>query len=294
MGTLLTTHVAQPNKYGQIVVDNQGLIANIVEKPLVTVSNLINAGIYLFDLRALDLIILNNNHLVEDLCYPLQKIGELFAYSLRSDSYWMDIGNPSDYLKAQELYLSHQDQTILRIDKSFMISSEESDVAISQGYNLLQSDQYTDQSEPLLNPENPPLCIESKLTPLIDPQNAKRHPSLIIEPVIIDNTALVHPTSIIGPNVVIGARCYIGAGCKIQNATIMSDTVLNGYDVVKNSIVGWKNNIGKWCQIINNSNTGVDVEIKDETILDKVQVVPHIYVDQAKVDLSKNITVILI
>jgi len=50
----------------------------------------------------------------------------------------------------------------------------------------------------------------------------------------------------------------------------MSDTVVHGYDIIKDSIIGWRNNIGKWCTIINKTATGADVKIAEETMLDNV------------------------
>jgi mannose-1-phosphate guanylyltransferase len=55
-GTIVVTRVEDPTKYGVVVADETGKISSFVEKPQVFISNLINAGLYLFNVSILDRI----------------------------------------------------------------------------------------------------------------------------------------------------------------------------------------------------------------------------------------------
>ena len=58
---------------------------------------------------------------------------------------------------------------------------------------------------------------------------------------------------------VIGEGCVIGAGVRIKNSTILGDTVVKPYSLIRDSIVGWKNTVGSWVRLIDMTCTGEDV-----------------------------------
>ena len=93
--------------------------------------------------------------------------------------------------------------------------------------------------------------------------------------VIVHKSATVHPSAQLGPNVVIGAGCQIGQGVRIRESTILANTNVHPYSLITNSIIGWKNTIGSWVRITNMTCTAEDVQIKDESCLDKVAILPH-------------------
>ncbi len=55
-GTILTTLVEDPTRYGVIISKENGQIEKFVEKPTVFVSNKINAGLYLLNVSMIDRI----------------------------------------------------------------------------------------------------------------------------------------------------------------------------------------------------------------------------------------------
>jgi mannose-1-phosphate guanylyltransferase len=55
-GTIMTTPVDDPSKYGVVVADDKGRIERFVEKPTTFVGNKINAGIYLLSPAFVDRI----------------------------------------------------------------------------------------------------------------------------------------------------------------------------------------------------------------------------------------------
>ena len=93
--------------------------------------------------------------------------------------------------------------------------------------------------------------------------------------VIIHETAQVDEQAQLGPNVVIGAGCKIGPGARIRNATILDRTTVQGFSLISDCIVGRDNTVGKWVRMTDVSCTGDDVQIKDETSLTAVKILPH-------------------
>ena len=214
-GTIVVTTVEDPTRYGVIVAKESGEIERFVEKPQTFVSNKINAGLYLFNLDVIDRIP-NKPTSIERVIFPeMAADQDLYQYAM--PGYWMDIGQPRDYLLGQQMYIDAE-------------KSKQSGVA-QEGHNG--------------------------------------------SGVIIHSTATVHPSAQLGPNVVIGANCTIGEGVKIRDSTILASTVVKPYTLISNSIIGWKNTIGSWVRLTDMTCTAEDVQIKDESCLKKVAVLPH-------------------
>lgn len=88
--------VEDPSKYGVVVTDGAGKVERFVEKPKKFVGDKINAGIYCLNPSVLDRID-NRPTSIEKETFPLIAAdGKLFAQEL--EGYWMDVGQPKDYL----------------------------------------------------------------------------------------------------------------------------------------------------------------------------------------------------
>ncbi|CAI4228337.1 unnamed protein product [Auanema sp. JU1783] len=106
-GTIVVTKVEEPSKYGVVVFDeNSGSIAEFVEKPQEYVGNKINAGIYIFNPSVLDRIPLKPTSIEKEIFPQMAESQDLFAYVL--PGFWMDVGQPKDFIKGTTLYLAHQ------------------------------------------------------------------------------------------------------------------------------------------------------------------------------------------
>jgi len=104
-GTIVVTKVEEPSKYG-VVVYNQttGKIDKFVEKPQEFVSNKINAGLYIFKPSILDRIEVKPTSIEKEV-FPVQATeGQLYCMQLQG--FWMDVGQPADFLTGTCLYLS--------------------------------------------------------------------------------------------------------------------------------------------------------------------------------------------
>lgn len=102
-GTIVVTKVEEPSKYGVVVYHPDGQIKQFVEKPQVFVSNKINAGMYIFNPIILKRIELKPTSIEKEVFPYMAKDGQLFAFDLKG--FWMDVGQPKDFLTGMCLYL---------------------------------------------------------------------------------------------------------------------------------------------------------------------------------------------
>lgn len=107
-GTIMVTEVEDPTKYGVVVADANNKIERFVEKPQKFISNKINAGLYLFNTSMIDRIPTKPTSIEREIFPAMSNEGEIFQMVL--PGYWMDIGQPKDYLSGQKLYLSSQQE----------------------------------------------------------------------------------------------------------------------------------------------------------------------------------------
>jgi mannose-1-phosphate guanylyltransferase/phosphomannomutase len=100
--TIALTKVENPTLYGLVITDKDSRVLEFREKPAweQVVSNTINAGIYIVDPAIFKDIPKGKEHSFERQLYPtmLEKKERIFGY--KTDAYWMDIGDPTKYLKA--------------------------------------------------------------------------------------------------------------------------------------------------------------------------------------------------
>ncbi|MBS7638724.1 NDP-sugar synthase [Candidatus Bathyarchaeota archaeon] len=107
LATIALYRVEDPSRYGSVEVDGEGRIMRFVEKPEPgkAPSNLVNAGIYVFNREVLEYIPTGRRVSTEREVFPnLAKDGTLYGYEMKG--LWIDIGVPEDYLTANRLLLS--------------------------------------------------------------------------------------------------------------------------------------------------------------------------------------------
>jgi len=105
-GTIVVTKVEEPSKYGVIVhkPSHASRIDRFVEKPVEFVGNRINAGIYIFKPSILKRIELRPTSIEQETFPAMTKDGQLHSFDL--DGFWMDVGQPKDFLSGTCLYLA--------------------------------------------------------------------------------------------------------------------------------------------------------------------------------------------
>ncbi|EFA80657.1 mannose-1-phosphate guanylyltransferase [Heterostelium album PN500] len=104
-GTIMVTKVEEPSKYGVVVYkEDDGAIQKFVEKPQQYVGNKINAGIYIFNPSILDRIEPRPTSIEKEIFPKMAEEGDLYCMPL--DGFWMDVGQPKDFLSGMGLYLN--------------------------------------------------------------------------------------------------------------------------------------------------------------------------------------------
>ena len=105
-GTIVVTKVEEPSKYGVVVhkPDHPSRIDRFVEKPVEFVGNRINAGLYILNPSVLNRIELRPTSIEQETFPSIVKDGQLHSFDL--EGFWMDVGQPKDFLSGTCLYLS--------------------------------------------------------------------------------------------------------------------------------------------------------------------------------------------
>jgi NDP-sugar pyrophosphorylase family protein len=99
--TILLTPVEDPSQFGVVPTDEAGTVQAFIEKPPPgeAPTNLINAGVYVIEAAVLDRIPAGREVSAERELFP-ELVNEHTMYAMATDAYWMDVGTPDKYLKA--------------------------------------------------------------------------------------------------------------------------------------------------------------------------------------------------
>lgn len=241
-GTILVTKVDEPSKYGVVVtVPGTSQIERFVEKPVEFVGNRINAGIYMFKASVLDRIQPVPTSIEKETFPAMVQDGELHCMDL--EGFWMDVGQPRDYLTGIGLYLKSVDQKS-HANGGHMQSAPASAYSLPSPHHLKKV-------------------------------NATSGDYTINGNVLIDPTAVIGRNCIIGPNVTIGPNCVIGEGVRITRSAVFEGAKINSHSWINNSIIGWRATVGSWVRMEGTSVLGDDVQVRDELYVNGAVVLPN-------------------
>ncbi|XP_023341142.1 mannose-1-phosphate guanyltransferase beta-A [Eurytemora carolleeae] len=220
-GTIVVTKVDEPSKYGVVVYNKTtGKIDNFVEKPQEFVSNKINAGLYIFKPSVLNRIEIKPTSIEKEVFPYMAREGEL--YSMELQGFWMDVGQPADFLTGMCLYLGS-----LRQKNSSLLSNNKSVVG-----NVI-----------------------------IDPtakigENCRIGPNVTIGPdvVIEDGVCIKRSTVLRGARIaqhswlessIVGWKCSVGQWVRMENVCVLGEDVsvkdevyINGGKVLPHKSIG--------------------------------------------------------
>jgi len=119
--SIALTPVDNPTIYGVVETDASDRVKRFVEKPSwdKVTSNMINAGIYILEPEVLQHVPPSTFTMFENYLFPLLlDMGEP-VLSYPSDAYWIDIGTPEKYLKAnQDLLLRRGNENVRTMGES--------------------------------------------------------------------------------------------------------------------------------------------------------------------------------
>ena len=199
-GTIMVTEVEDPSKYGVVVANESGLIERFVEKPKEYISNKINAGLYLFNTSMIDRIE-NKPTSIERVIFP-KMASEEEIYQMVLPGYWMDIGQPHDYLTGQTLHLGQ-----LRKDNESELASGD----WIKG-NVIVHESATIDPTAIVGPN------------VVVGENCKIGPG-----VKISNSTMLAGSSIKSYSFfdgsILGWKSSIGSWCRVTNLTVIAEDV---------------------------------------------------------------------
>jgi mannose-1-phosphate guanylyltransferase len=106
--SIFLARVDDPTSYGVCAVDSDGWIERFVEKPRreEAPSDLINAGVWLFEPSILDRIAAGRFTMVEQDLFPALATERRLHGYVGNAAYWIDAGTPERYLMLQEALLN--------------------------------------------------------------------------------------------------------------------------------------------------------------------------------------------
>ncbi|ESN98657.1 hypothetical protein HELRODRAFT_106916 [Helobdella robusta] len=201
-GTIVVTKVDEPSKYGVVVYGAEtGRIERFVEKPQEYVSNKINAGIYMFNTSILNRIELRPTSIEKEIFPHMAADGDLYAFELQG--FWMDVGQPKDFLTGMCLYLNH-----LKHRKP-----EELCTGIGMVGNVLVDPSVRIGTDCRIGPNvtiGPNVVIEDGVC-------IKR--STILAGSIIKSHAWINSS-------IVGWKCQVGQWVRMENVTVLGEDVI--------------------------------------------------------------------
>ena len=231
---LVLTEVEDPSSFGVVEIDGDKII-NIIEKPAPgeAPSNLINAGIYLFDDQIFKAIEITGKsqrgeYEITDSLQIQMENGEK-VLGLRSKNNWIDIGRPWELLDVNEHFLKD-----LKTD----IQGEVENGATIHG----------------------PVFVGKN--------SIIRSGCYIIGPVYIGENCDIGPNTFLRKHTCIGNNVSVGNAVEIKNSIIMDNTNVNHLTYVGDSIIGSKCNIAAGTNIANLrfDNGNVKINVKGDKI----------------------------
>ncbi len=230
--------VQDPSRFGVVELDAASRIVRFVEKPSKTdaPSRLINAGIYLIEPSVLKRIPSERKVSLEREIFPvLAQHGKLGGFTL--SDYWFDIGNFSDYRKANFALLRKTGRANARFGRS----------AVAEDSKL---------TPPVLVGTHSSIGFESKLGPnvvlgknVLVGKRVRISNSIIFDDVIIGEKSTV-------TGAIVGSYSRIGRGVRIERGSIISpkvsicDAVRVGRGAMVHPYKEITRHIGNWAQVM--------------------------------------------
>ena len=235
------THVEDSRSFG--VVDlAEDVIQGIEEKPERPKSNLINAGVYVFQPEIFDIIkrtkkSTRGEYEITDSLKILMRKKKVYGFPLPGE--WIDVGRPWDLLKANAVIMKGmKPKTAGKIEKNVVVDGV---LRVGKG-------------------------------------SVVRSGTTIEGPVVIGKGSVVGPNSHIRGSTFIGDECKVGAASEIKNSIVMNGTHVPHHNYVGDSILGERCNLGSGTKIANlrldESNISIFIKgVRMETGLRKLGVI---------------------
>ncbi|ARM76339.1 sugar phosphate nucleotidyltransferase [Acidianus manzaensis] len=208
--TMVATEVEDPRRYGVLLTEDEK-ITEIIEKPKNPISNLINAGVYVFNKDILDLI--HGESISKSFIPKILEKGCISVY--KYSGVWADIGTPKDYMKLNFELLSK------RYPKGLISSSAK----VSEKSTLIP---------PYLISENSVIKEGSYIdsNTILGVNVSVQENTYIGESLIMDNASIGANSHL--SNVIVADKCKIGKWNYIADGSILGEEVITHKGILLN------------------------------------------------------------
>ena len=228
-GTIATTKVKDPSRFGVIVTDENNKILKFVEKPIEFVGDRINAGLYIFSNKFLNRIEAKPASIEREVFPKMASDQELYAYPMKG--FWADVGKPKDFLLAMELFLNDLYEKKVNRD----LFSPQSD---SIGKNVVIDKTAKVENGCFIGP-NVVIGAGCHIK-----SGTRIKNSVLFQNCVVGDNSLIDGS-------IIGWKCNIGKWCRIQDLSVLGEDV-----TVKNEVLLNKNIILPNVTVKNNPKEG--------------------------------------
>ena len=215
--SIALTPVDNPSIYGVVETDAGNMVQQFVEKPppeKVT-TNMINAGIYILEPDILQRIPESEFCMFERKVFPEMLLQKQPFLGYKSDAYWIDIGTPEKYLKANRDLLN-------RIPGRVIILDEESNISGS-----------TKLFGPALIGKNCHISEDTQVkgATIIGPGCTIGNNIDIEGSIIWDGVHIAANSSL--KNCIIGSNCIIGAANVLEDCVIGDNVIVKAHSRIE-------------------------------------------------------------
>ena len=206
--SLILMETKTPERFGIAQIDENGFLADIVEKPKQFIGNLASVGGFMFDKKIFDYPLEKNEgqkeYYIPDMLKKLCKKEKVMPLIIKK--YWLPTGYPWDLLNASEV--------MIKEIKESKIEGTVEDGAVIKG-----------------------IAVIGKGTVV-------KAGSYIEGTVVIGENCVIGPNCYLRSGTVIGNNCKIGNAVEIKNSIIMDNTHVGHLSYVGDSVIGDSVNFG--------------------------------------------------
>jgi len=200
--------VEEPSGYGVVRLEGSRVV-EIIEKPKKYVSNLVNAGIYVFSPKIFEAIkktkkSKRGEYEITSSIRILIDEGEVVK-GVKIKGLWSDIGNPWNYLDSNQEMLNWMEERIWGEIEEF---------------------------------------VKRKGKLYLGKKSIIKSGSYIEGPVYIGDNSIIGPNAYLRSFTSIGSNCKIGSGVEVKNSIIMDQTSVSHLSYIGDSIIGKNCNFG--------------------------------------------------
>ena len=218
--TIVLYHVTEPLDYGVIVTDQDGRITRFLEKPSwgEVASDTVNTGIYVLDPAVLDRIPVNTTYDWASQVFPRMLDSGAPLYGYAAPGYWCDIGNFSEYRRANADLLRG-----LVFPTSTLGTHIGGDIWVGRDVDIAPDAQLFG-----------PIYLGNEVQ--IKGGVVMRGPSVVRDYTIVDSRARIDRT-------IIWRNCYIGEDVELRGAIVSRQCSLRAKSALYEGVVVGDNSI---------------------------------------------------